>query len=100
MGNPIQLSDTIHTAGDSVWCDLSDQAVLLNVASGVYFGLDSIGCAIWKYLQEPHTVNELVEHLLSSYDVSREVCEDHTVRFLGGLEERNLIVVDRHVAVA
>lgn len=56
---------------------LGDEAVLLNVETGVYFGLDEIGTRIWDLLIAGVTPNEIVTQLLDEYDVEREqLCAD------------------------
>jgi hypothetical protein len=42
---------------------------LLNVQSGVYFGLDAVGTQIWKLLKQGTTEDALVDQLLGEYAV-------------------------------
>ena len=38
---------------DQVSCDLAGEAAILNIKSGVYYGLDPVGARIWNLMQEP-----------------------------------------------
>ncbi len=59
----------IYTGESVVDAVLGDEAVLLNVESGVYFGLNAIGARIWELLVEGTTQEEIVGRLLDEYDV-------------------------------
>ena len=49
---------------------IDDEAVLLNVETGVYFGLDAVGARIWELLTQGATEADIVNQLLVEYDVS------------------------------
>ncbi len=59
----------IYTGESVVDAVLGDEAVLLNVESGVYFGLNAIGARIWELLVEGTTQEEIIGRLLDEYDV-------------------------------
>jgi len=92
--------DTICLSKQAVWSDLNGEIAILHLTSGVYFGLEGAGCAIWKFLQEPRTVGQIIEHLLATFDVPRDVCEQLTLSFLEQLAEPGLILVQTHAGVA
>lgn len=48
-------------------------AVILNLQSGVYYGLNDTGNQIWQWLETPKTLCELNKLLLDEYEVSLEV---------------------------
>jgi hypothetical protein len=80
---------------DQVSCDLSTEAVLLNLKSGVYFGLNTVGKNIWKLIQEPRTLEEIREVLLEEYDVEPKRCEKDILELLQELSTHGLIdIVD------
>lgn len=87
---------------DQVSCDLSAEIVLLNLKSGVYFGLNTVGASIWKLIQEPKTIREIREALVDEYDVEPKRCEKDILELLQGLSTHGLIeIVDgRHVSVS
>jgi hypothetical protein len=43
--------------------------VLLNVTSGIYFGLNPIAARIWQLLDEGLGEHEIVQAMLAEYDV-------------------------------
>lgn len=52
-----------------IHAELDDEAVLLNVENGVYFGLDAVGARIWQLIGQGTTQEEIVNQLLAEYDV-------------------------------
>jgi hypothetical protein len=73
---------------------LAGEVVILDVAQGQYFGLANVGTFIWNMLQTPHRVSDIVDRIVSEYDVGREVAEDDLQALLGDLAERGLVVID------
>lgn len=94
----IELTNTVAPSSTAVCCDLNDEVVILDLSSGVYFGLQGVGSAMWHYIQEPRTVESLVEHLMSQYDISQEECAAKTIGFLEDLAGRGLLAVNQHAA--
>jgi hypothetical protein len=91
--------DTICLSKQAVWSDLNGEIAVLHLSAGVYFGIEGVGCEIWKFLQEPRTVAQIVSHLLATYEVSKDVCEEHTLSFLEQLAGPGLILVQTHAEV-
>jgi hypothetical protein len=94
----IGLACTVRPSSGSVCCDLTDEVVILDLSSGVYFGLQGVGSALWHYIQKPRTVQQVVDHLLLEYDISPEACEAKTVSCLEDLADHGLIAVDDYAS--
>jgi hypothetical protein len=83
---------------DQVSTSLEDEAVILNLKDGVYYGLDPIGARIWELVQQPRGVGAIRNIILKEYEVDPERCEQDLVRLLQDLAARGLIEVPaRHV---
>jgi Coenzyme PQQ synthesis protein D (PqqD) len=95
----IQLQDTVTVSKDAVWCDLEGEVAVLQISSGVYFGLEGPGCEMWDFIQQPKTVTQIVDHLMTSYEVTREICERQTLAFLEEMATRGLVSVHTHAVV-
>jgi hypothetical protein len=78
---------------DQVSCDLSGEAAILNLKSGVYFGLNTVGASIWKLIQEPRTVKEIRDALMEEYDVEPKRCEQDIIELLQKLSTHELIKI-------
>ncbi|HEY3823303.1 MAG TPA: PqqD family protein [Bryobacteraceae bacterium] len=75
----------------SAACELEGEIVILNLDSGVYFGLNAVGATIWEYLQSEHSAGEIVDRLLVEYHVDRERCESEVYALLRSLAAHGLI---------
>jgi hypothetical protein len=49
---------------------LGEDCVILDTATGTYFGLDAIGSRIWRLLSETGSTNGIGELLAREYDVT------------------------------
>lgn len=90
----IQLNSVVAAAADQVSCDLEGEAAVLNLKTGVYYGLDEIGTSVWRMLNEPRRVDELVDALLGEYEADREECQRDVIALLGELAVRGLVEID------
>ncbi|MBR3579553.1 MAG: lasso peptide biosynthesis PqqD family chaperone [Lachnospiraceae bacterium] len=71
--------------------DLAGEKVMVDFDNGKYFLIKGVGNDIWDMIQEEITPNEIIEKLLSEYDVSREECEKSVMEFLEKMEGYNFI---------
>jgi len=73
--------------------EIDGETVLLDMDSENYFGLDEVGTVIWQTMQEGLSLEEMLEKLLSVYDVEEEVLKKDLVHFVERLEESGLITL-------
>ena len=71
--------------------DLAGEKVMIDFESGKYFLIKGVGNDIWDYLQQETSAAEIVDKLLEEYDVTREVCEEQVLAFLGKMEQYGFI---------
>src|SRR3954453_10633167 len=55
-------------------CELAGEAVILDMESGTYFGLNEVGARVWSLIQEPRAVCDIQEVILREYEVEPERC--------------------------
>lgn len=84
--------DTVVVAATGIEsADLDGEAVLLDVNSGLYYGLSGVGAKIMDLIKELMTVRSLIEALLEEYDVNPERLHRDVISFLADMEDRQLI---------
>ena len=93
MNPNISDQTVVVAAKDQVSCDLAGEAAILNIKSGVYYGLDPVGARIWNLVQEPRAVAEIHSTLTNEYDVEPERCARDLVGLLEKLLQEGLIEV-------
>jgi hypothetical protein len=93
MNPAISDRTVVVAAKDQVSCDLAGEAAILNIKSGVYYGLDPVGARIWKLMQEPRAVGDIQNTITGEYDVEPERCANDLFVLLEKLLAEGLIEV-------
>lgn len=76
-----------------IYRELSGEVVLLNLQSGVYYGLDSVGSRVWQLLMESRGIDDVCATLLNEYDVSADALRADVERLVGELTDKGLVIV-------
>ena len=90
----ILLSSVVVCSEENLCCDLQGEAVVLNLNSGTYFGLNPLGTRIWELIREPAMVVDVYRRLLKEYEVDADQCEAELLSFLNQLQANDLIKVE------
>jgi hypothetical protein len=93
MSASISDRSVVVAAKNQVSCDLAGEAAILNIKSGVYYGLDPVGARIWSLVQEPRNVAEIQSAITNEYDVEPERCAQDLAGLLEKLLAEGLIEV-------
>jgi hypothetical protein len=87
----ISLESRVEISGDVVSRELEGEAVILNLESGTYFGLDPVGTRIWSLLQEDGSLRRAFEVVLQEYDVAPEKLQGDILRLVDDLRRKGLV---------
>jgi Coenzyme PQQ synthesis protein D (PqqD) len=79
---------------DVVFRDLDGEAVILDLGSGTYFGLNQVGTRVWQLISEGSDESHIVDSIASEYDGDRATIAADVSRLLNDLRARRLIVPD------
>jgi hypothetical protein len=94
MKKELTLNSKVTVASDVVSCDLVEEAALLNLKDGVYYGLNPVGARIWNLLQKPITAGEILEVIIEEYDVEKDIAQADLMELLEQLLEKELVKVE------
>ncbi len=78
---------------DHLFSDLAEEAVILSLRNGKYYGVNHVGAAIWSIIQEPVTLSELESALMKEYEVDEATCRAEVETFLDNMIREELIDV-------
>ena len=81
----------VVVSDEQVSTTLGDEAVILGMRDGVYYGLDVVGARIWTLLATPRRVSDIVRTVSQEFYVSTEQCERDVLALLESLSDRELI---------
>jgi hypothetical protein len=85
------LQQSIVAADDVVFQQLDDEAVLLNLASGAYFGLNAVGTRMWQLIGEHRSLGTVLDTLAREYEVDRGVLERDLLELVERLRTKGLV---------
>ena len=89
----VSTASRVTLSEDVLFQELQGSAVLLDLKTGVYFGLDRVGTRIWQLLGERPNVAQDVEAMMSEFDVAAERCAADVIALVRQLEEQGLVAV-------
>lgn len=89
----ISLGSTITHASGHIASELDNEVVMMSIEQGEYYGFGQIGSAIWRLIDKPTKVEDIVSHFLKQYNVSLRQCQEDVLAFINQLDEKGLIAV-------
>lgn len=90
----LSLDATVRVPEDVVFRELDGEAVILNLESGMYFGLDEVGTRMWQLLDTHGSLRRTLEALEAEYDAPAERLAADLTEFVDSLRSRGLLAVD------
>ena len=87
------LDSRVRINQDVLFQELQGEAVLLNLKSGVYFGLDPVGTRIWQLLADQDRLSEIARSIAAEFEVTEDRCATDLMVLVGDLERHGLVTV-------
>ena len=96
----ITFSQRIRAPDDVLVQMLEGEAVLLNLNTESYFGLDEVGARMWTLLTESDSIQTAYEVLVEEYDVTPEQLRADLTDLIDRLAEQGLITLAADATMA
>lgn len=90
----VSLRTALRVSEDIVFRELDGEAVILNLATGIYFGLDPIGTRMWQLIERHARLEAVLAELREEYDAPPATLERDLVRLASELMAKGLVVTD------
>ena len=74
--------------------EIDDEIVMMSIENGKYYGLNEVGSCIWRMLEKPHSVADIIKQILLDYEVDPAACEEDVMRFLRQLDDDNILEIE------
>jgi coenzyme PQQ synthesis protein D (PqqD) len=71
---------------------IEGEAIIINLANGVYYSMDKVGALVWDLLQAGDSLEEVISAVTSRYDVAREQAEVNVCDLVQELVQENLVL--------
>jgi len=91
--NTISLESTVVASQNLVSSELGGEAVIMDIKSGVYLGLNATGALIWGLMQQPRRVSEIRDAVLKEYNVEPVRCQNDVLSLLRQMAAKGLLEI-------
>lgn len=86
--------NTLITRNPSVlFNDFEDGLMMMDIDSGHYFDIDSVGSRIWALIEAPATLDGICDALAAEYTVEADTCRSETAEFVAELAGKGLVTL-------
>ncbi len=89
----MKLDEKVKIPEEVVFQKVGDETVLLNLKTGTYYGLDTVGTRVWELVAEKGTLAGIVESMLEDYEVSPEDLQRDILRLVKVLRAKGLVEI-------
>ena len=86
----LSIDDRLAPSEQVVIRELSGESVILDLKSGVYFGLNGVGTRVWNLMARGESLRSVTGALAAEFDGPPAVIEEELLRFAAELCENGL----------
>jgi len=88
------LETKINIPKDVLFREIAGEAVILNLQTGKYFGLDQVGTRMWQLLAQYNRIEPALNDLTSEYDVTKDQLQHDLLALVDKLASQQLIEIN------
>ena len=89
----VSLNSSLVIPEDVIFRELDGEAIILNLATGIYFGLDAIGSRMWTLFVASERLDRVAQTLAAEYDADVSVLERDVVGLAAELLAKGLVQI-------
>jgi coenzyme PQQ synthesis protein D (PqqD) len=87
----VGATDLIHIGESAIYQEVGDEAVILNLSTQNYYGLDDVGAAMWRSILQYGSIEGAMTELKAIYDVDEAVLRADLIAIVDSLMVANLL---------
>lgn len=77
---------------DILVTEMDGSLMMMSIEVGKYFELNPVSKRIWELFETPNSIEEVVEVLLTEYEISKEDCEKEVITHVDTLIDEKIIL--------
>ena len=85
------LDAAFRISDEVIFRELDGEAVVLNLDTGIYFGLDAVGTRIWRLLEERKPLKAVLDTLIDEYEAPPDRLQRDLLAFVERLDDKGLV---------
>ena len=89
----MDFSQSVRALDGVLMREVGGEAVILNLNSERYYGLDDVGTRMWVLLNQSASIQAAYQTLLAEYDVSPEQLSSDLITLIEGLLSNGLVAL-------
>jgi len=90
----LTLNHRLRPCEDEVVAKIMDgEAIMINLANGIYYSTDKVGGWIWEMIAGGHSLEEIITATVVRYDASRERVQADIEQLVDELLRENLVTL-------
>ena len=86
---------SVRLSTDVIFRELDGEAVLLDFASGRYYGLNAVGTRVWTLLAAGQTVDSAIDVVVHEFDAIEDQVARDVDELVAELLSRGLLIPDK-----
>jgi hypothetical protein len=89
----LSFNQAVTVPENVMFRELEDEAVILNVDTDRYFGLDDVGTRFWKELTTSGSIQAAFDKLVAEYDAEPELLRRDLIGLIEKLVAQGLLTI-------
>ncbi len=85
------LDAAFRIPDEVIFRELDGEAVVLNLDTGIYFGLDAVGTRIWRLIEERKPLRTVLDTLIDEYEAPPDRLQRDLLTFVEHLNSKGLL---------
>jgi hypothetical protein len=69
----------------------TEEAVLMSVETGKYYGLNEVGSRVWALLECPKSMVQIYAQIFEEFEVEAETCEQDMLKYIEALLANGIV---------
>jgi hypothetical protein len=90
----LTLKSNVSASKFQASSEMLGESVILELKSGVYYGLNETGSLIWNLIQQSKSLEDIRDTILLEYEVETEVCDHYVLKLVQDLASKGLVIIE------
>jgi hypothetical protein len=91
VNSPARKGELRLREGSVAWRQLDDEVLLLDLRTNTYLGTNASATRLWRLLEAGTTRQELIDDLVTEYEIGAEIAAGDIDAFLADCRQRDLL---------
>lgn len=89
----LTLDTVVSVSDDAVFRELEGESVVLNLETGMYYGLDEVGTCAWRAIEPKGALRQAFERVVQDFETERAAAEADLLELAASLVDKGLWTV-------